>query len=69
MIPGFHPVVQTDRAFCPGFDIQGKMPAAQVPAGICLEEDGLIFAFAALHAVFLRYSSGTEMLNLVPIWR
>jgi hypothetical protein len=34
MVPGTHPPVRTDGAFSPCFDIQSKVPAAQVPAGI-----------------------------------
>jgi hypothetical protein len=38
-----------------------------VSAGIWLEEDGLVSAFVAPHAVLLMYTGGTEMLNLVPV--
>jgi hypothetical protein len=51
--------------FCPVFDIQNKVPAAQISAGICLEEDRVVLAFVTHHAFFLIYTGGTDMLNLV----
>jgi len=69
MVPGTHPAVRTDRTLCPGLDIRHKVPAAQVPAGIGLEEYSLVPAFIAPHFVFLMYTGGMEMLNLVPfLW-
>jgi RIO kinase 2 len=66
MVSGMDPAIRTDGSFCPGFDIPGEVPAAQVPAGIWLEFDCIAPAFVAQHDVFLMYTGGTVMLKVMP---
>jgi hypothetical protein len=49
MVAGTHPPVCPDGPFCPGFDVKEKVPGAEVPAGICLEEDRFVPALCTLH--------------------